>query len=247
MIDHFPIPAPVFNGNSRRVEIGNAFAWLQQGWALFVAWPGQWLGLTIVLLVLVFGTSIVPWFGWLASTLLTPLLAGGMLHACRQVADGRRPEIPDLFHGFSHRASELVLLGVANMLGWLLIALLTALVGGGGIAAGFATLPTPASVGFFVGSMMLSVLLPAVLSVPLMMALWFAPALVLFNRMSPLGALRASFDACLKNTLPFLIYGLILMVLVFFATLPALLGYLLLIPVVSGSVYAAYRDIFLAD
>ena len=95
--------------------------------------------------------------------------------------------------------------------------------------------------------MMLSVLLPAVLSVPLMMALWFAPALVLFNRMSPLGALRASFDACLKNTLPFLIYGLILMVLAFFATLPALLGYLLLIPVVSGSVYAAYRDIFLAD
>ena len=47
--------------------------------------------------------------------------------------------------------------------------------------------------------------------------------------------------------LPFLLYGLIITVLAFFATLPMLLGYLVLIPLVAGSVYAAYRDIFLAD
>ena len=79
------------------------------------------------------------------------------------------------------------------------------------------------------------------------MAIWFAPALVFFNNMPPLDALKASFNACLKNILAFLVYGLIVLVLMFFAALPAGLGFLVLIPVLSGSVYASYRDIFLAN
>ena len=107
----FPVPAPQFNGQHRRVELGNAFEWLKQGWALFVAWPGQWLALTVVLLVLQMGISIVPLVGSLAASLLAPIFAAGVLYACRKVANGKMPEIADLFHGFSHRASELVLLG----------------------------------------------------------------------------------------------------------------------------------------
>jgi uncharacterized membrane protein len=45
---------------------------------------------------------------------------------------------------------------------------------------------------------------------------------------------------------PFLVYGLITMVLCFFAALPVGLGFLVLGPVLSGSVYASYRDIFVA-
>jgi hypothetical protein len=46
------------------------------------------------------------------------------------------------------------------------------------------------------------------LSLPIVMAIWFAPALVVFNAMQPVDALKASFHACLKNTLVFLVYGL---------------------------------------
>ena len=70
----FPVPAPQFNGQHRRVELGNAFEWLKQGWALFVAWPGQWLALTVVLLVLQMGISIVPLVGSLAASSLRQVL-----------------------------------------------------------------------------------------------------------------------------------------------------------------------------
>ena len=65
--------------------------------------------------------------------------------------------------------------------------------------------------------------------------------------MAPVDALKASFNACLKNFLSLLVYGLIVMVLMFFAALPAFLGFLVLIPVLFGSVYVSYRDIFVAN
>jgi len=84
------------------------------------------------------------------------------------------------------------------------------------------------------------------LFLPLLLLFWFAPALVVFHRLRPLAALHASLQACLKNGLPLLVYGMILLTLTFIAVLPAGLGMLILVPVLAGSVYAAYRDIFLA-
>ena len=118
---------------------------------------------------------------------------------------------------------------------------------GGGSLAGAVMMGRPAGLGMAFGGLMLAMLVSLALSVPLFMAIWFAPALVFFNNMQPVDALRASFNACLKNTLAFLVYGLIVLVLMFFAALPAGLGFLVLIPVLSGSVYASYRDIFLAN
>ena len=119
-------------------------------------------------------------------------------------------------------------------------------VGGGGVMGGLMT-GNPVGIGLAFGSVALAMLLSLALSMPLFMAMWFAPALVFFNNMSPVEALKASFNACLKNTLPFLVYGLIVLVLAFFAALPIFLGFLVLLPVVSGSVYVSYRDIFVAD
>ena len=42
------------------------------------------------------------------------------------------------------------------------------------------------------------------------------------------------------------VYAPLVMVLCFFATLPVGLGFLVLGPVLAGSVYASYRDIFLS-
>jgi len=97
------------------------------------------------------------------------------------------------------------------------------------------------------GGLMLSVLVSLALSVPVFMAIWFAPALVFFNNMQPVAALKSSFDACMKNVLPFFVYGLIMTVLMFFAALPVFLGFLVLVPVIVGSVYAGYRDVFVAN
>jgi uncharacterized membrane protein len=57
--------------------------------------------------------------------------------------------------------------------------------------------------------------------------------------------MKGSFTGCLKNVLPFLLYGAVLLLLSVIATLPLLLGWLVLGPVFAGSVYASYRDIYL--
>jgi uncharacterized membrane protein len=94
------------------------------------------------------------------------------------------------------------------------------------------------------GVVMLAGLLVMVLSIPVIMATWFAPALVYFHQMKPVDAMKASFAAGQKNWLPMSIFGIILMVAGFFAMLPLMLGFLLLLPIFCGAVYASYRDIF---
>ena len=242
----FPIPAPAFNGNSRVVPPGNAFDWLRQGWALFAANPGLWIGLAIVLLVIVLGVQIVPLVGTLAAHLLMPVLGAGLLLVCRKIDEGESVRIDDLFAGFKQNAGPLVMVGVLYMLAMFAIVVIVVVVGGGSVAGGLLS-AQPAGLGVIFGGLMLSLLLSLALSVPVVMAVWFAPALVFFNHMQPVEALKASFEACMKNVLAFLVYGLIVLVLAFFAALPVGLGFLVLIPVLAGSVYAAYRDVFVAN
>ena len=242
----FPIPAPAFNGNSRVVPPGNAFDWLRQGWALFAANPGLWIGLTVVLLVIILGVQIVPLVGTLAAHLLMPVLGAGLLLVCRKIDEGDSAQIDDLFAGFKQNAGPLAMVGVIYMLAMFAIVVIAVVVGGGSVAGGLLS-AHPAGLGVVFGGLMLSLLLSLALSVPVAMAVWFAPALVFFSNMQPVAALKASFDACMKNVLAFVVYGLIVLVLAFFAALPVGLGFLVLIPVLAGSVYAAYRDVFVAN
>lgn len=207
--------------------------------------PGVWVAITIVFFVIFLGLSIVPLLGQLAANLLTPLLGAGWLIACHKVSNNETLEIPDLFAGFRQSTNHLVMLGVFYMVGMLAIFAVAALLGGGGLASGM-MMGQSAGVGMALGGMLLALLVSLALSVPLVMAMWFAPALVVFNNMLPVPALKASFDACMKNMMVFLVYGLITLVLCFFAALPLGLGFLVLAPVLAGTLYASYRDIFVA-
>jgi len=82
------------------------------------------------------------------------------------------------------------------------------------------------------------------LTIPIAMASWFAPALVVFDNMQAWDAMKTSFSACLSNMLPFLLYGIIALMLTVLAMIPFGLGLLVLGPVLIASVYTGYRDIF---
>ena len=81
-------------------------------------------------------------------------------------------------------------------------------------------------------------------AIPVAMAVWFGAPLILFHDLRPLQAFRMSFTGCLRNILPFLLYGIVVFVLLILAMLPFLLGLLVLIPVGMASLYTSYRDIF---
>ena len=79
---------------------------------------------------------------------------------------------------------------------------------------------------------------------PVLMAIWFAPALIVFRNTPPIEAMKQSFTACWRNTLPLLVYGVATLVLSFIASIPLMLGLIVLLPVLVCSIYASYKDIF---
>lgn len=239
----FPIPPAPFKGDSREVDAGACFDWLAQGWAMFLAHPGIWLGASILLLVILMAISIVPLFGQVAAHLLVPLFGAGMLQISRAIAEGGEPQIGDLFAGFRSQAGQLVMVGVFFAIGVFGIALIAFLLISGGLLGG-AISGRIGGFGIAFGGFMLAGLLVMLLSVPVIMATWFAPALVYFHDMPALAAMKASFAAGAKNWLVMVIFGTFLVVAAFFAMLPIGLGLLLLLPIFSAAVYASYRDIF---
>jgi len=78
----------------------------------------------------------------------------------------------------------------------------------------------------------------------LLMAMQFAPMLVFFNNIAPLDALKLSLRAFLVNVGPMLVYGATFMLLAFLASIPLMLGWLVLMPVVFTSLYICFIDIF---
>ena len=58
-------------------------------------------------------------------------------------------------------------------------------------------------------------------------------------------SMKQSFSGCLKNIVPFLVYGVVFLVLGVLASLPIFLGWLVLGPMLSASVYTSYKDIYL--
>jgi len=234
-----------FNATGRAVAAGRGWDWIAEGFALFRRQPGLWI-LTAVLLGVVFVVfSMIPLLGSLANALLFPIFGAGLILGCKALDQGGMLELSHLFAGFKHRTGDLVLVGVFNLVGWVVIALALIAVIGGGVFMALLRGGTPgASISIL--SMLIAMLLVAGLSVPLYMATWFAPALIVLHDLAPAAALKASFYACLKNWLPFLVYGVVLLVLGLAAAIPLGLGYLVLVPVLVASVYTSYRDIFCA-
>lgn len=246
MSDENPFLVPLkphADAGGRSLEAGRGIAWLREGWQMFVARPGVWIAVGVVFVVVLALLNVVPVIGGIAGAILTPVLGGGVMLGCRDQAQGGELRFERLFAGFSSHTQPLVMVGVYCMLASVAIALLVfALVGGSAMSG--AMMGHGMGAGMAAGGFLLGMLLLAALSVPLVMAAWFAPALVVFRDEAPLDALKHSFAACLRNMGPFLLYGLLALVGLFLAMLPFGLGLVVFVPVTLASVYRGYVDIF---
>ncbi len=234
-----------FNAGGRAVDAGRGWEWIASGFALFKKQPGTWILILIVLLVCSILLSLVPLIGGLANMLLLQVFMGGVMLGCRALESNESLEVGHLFAGFKQNTSDLVVLGVLALVAWVIIAIPAVLIMGGGsfMAMMHGNVAGLIALGL---TFVLAILVVLALSVPLYMALWFAPSLIVFHNLKPVDAMKMSFFACLKNVVPFLVYGVILLVLSLVAAIPFGLGYLVLVPVIMASVYTAYRDIFFA-
>ena len=232
-----------FDPAGRSVDAGRGIEWLKQGWQLFTKNPGMWIAIAVILLVVFVVLHFIPFIGNLAAQFLMPVFAGGILLGCKSLSEGGDFGIDHLLAGFKQNTTNLILVGVFYLVGVIVITVLVFLIGGGAALTGGLIGRGP-GIGMAVGGFFVALLVMLALLVPLAMAVWFAPALVVFHNVAPLEAMKASFFACLKNIVPFLVYGVILFVLCMIAMIPFGLGMLVMMPVMMGSLYASYVEIF---
>ena len=247
-----PPPASRTPDAARTVDAGRGASWWSEAWRLFAAAPGPWLLIIVILLVLNFVLALIPVVGHVATQVLYPVFAGGLMLGCRAIDRGQPFTVNHLFAGFNERAGPLFMLGLL----YLAIAVAITLAVGGILLVVFGAavfsrlfqLMDPFSAGAALGGIfmivMIGVLLFMLLALPLFMAMWFAPALVVLRGLEPWAAMKVSFTGCLKNVLPFLIYGLVGIVLAIVASIPLMLGWLLVGPMAIASVYTGYCDIY---
>jgi uncharacterized membrane protein len=234
-----------FVPDGQPLSAGQGWQWLRDGWTLFRAQPGMWIGITVALLVFYVVVGLVPWIGQLAATLLTPVIAGGLLLGLKALDEGGELTFGHLLEGFRiPQTGRLVMIGLASLVATIAIVLVIVLIAGAGWGLAMMGGGQGGMTGTGVGMIMLATLAALAISVPLYMALWFAPALITFHDYQPVQAMKASFFACLKNVVPFLVYGIVAMLLAAVAVIPFGLGLLVLMPVIIASVYTAYRDVF---
>lgn len=236
-----------YTGEIARLPAGDGVAWVTDGWEMFKASPGTWIGIALVFAMLAMGTSLVPLIGGLAWNVLMPIFVGGMMLACDAQRRGDLPTFGHLFEGFNRQAGQLALVGVIYMGATLVLVL-----GIGILAAMMVPLFAVDVEALFQGGgdiatllvVMLAVLVILAVSLPLVMSVWFAPALVILHDVPAFEAMKRSFQGCLANVLPFLVYGVVTLFLALLATLPLMLGWLVIGPIFIGSAYSGYRRIY---
>jgi uncharacterized membrane protein len=228
------------------VSIGNGWNWISDAWALFAGQRATFIGIFLIFAVLVVVLSVIPFLGSLILALITPVLYGGIMLGCDAMRRGDQLEVGHLFAGFRTNTGKLIGVGAVTLAAFVAIFVLIMIIFGAGMAAtmmgGGQVRPDEMAAGF--AAMMVAVLVMAGLSIPVYMAIWYAAPLIVLNGHDVMPALKSSFFACLKNILPFLVWGIAFFVLAILASIPVMLGWLLLGPVMFASAYTSYRDIF---
>jgi len=257
------LPDGMIDLQVRSVAPTRGWAWIAGGFMLFLRSPVQWIVVLLILFAAKWVLSAVPvkllaaLFSAVAM-LLMPVFMAGLMDGCRALEEGRPLKVGHLAQGFRRNAANLVTLGGIYLVGNMIILMIILSIGGEAITAMATTLAKHSTITPQIRGQMQeatttvarAVLVGAALSLPLLMALYFAPLLAYFEGIKPLQALKLSILACLKNMLPMLVYALVLLAgLVVLVPIGVRfrefdLGLWLMAPVLVPSIYVSYRDIF---
>ena len=242
--------------------------WLQEAFAMFSRARLQWLVLLVVYYATMLLVNTIPLIGQLAVPILKPVFAVGFLAAAWTQERGGKPQLGQLFRGFKSNLFALLPLGVVLLVGATIAVFATALVDGGkllDVISGRAKLDEDAVSD---GSMEAAMLFGALCALPVLLALWYAPALVVFHDCTATRAIKLSLRATMSNWRPLALYALLvgfygvvvpgivatLLALALPASIAPGLAVIVTMPYVLFlaatlhiSDYVSYREIFHAD
>ncbi len=232
--------------NHQRVDAGAAWRWLVRGWNLFTQSVGFWVVLALLLGIILVVLNLVPLLGGLVGALLMPALFGGLVYGARELERGHALEVGHLFQAFREpgRAGPMLMLGLVPLAAAVLTGVLAAGVMSGTAGTGMASGSGGMGMDMMAGGGLLMMLISLLIGLVSGALLLFAIPRVMFGLDAPMAAIQASFRAVLDNIAAYIVLAAIYFVLAIVAAIPFGLGFLVLMPVMAGAVYAAHADVF---
>jgi len=207
-------------------------AWLKDSYAMFRSVRLAWILLLTSYYLVLLVIDLVPLVGGFAAPLLKPVFAVGFLAAAWTQERGGVPAVRQLFQGFRSNLLALSSLGIVFVVGMLIAVGSTAAIDGGKLFD-LITNPAPQDLDQDAVAQRLSdtlsdtrvqlgMLVAALCAIPTLLALWWAPALVVFQDASAVSALAASLRAATANWRPIIRY--VISVFFFGGVVPVLAG-----------------------
>jgi hypothetical protein len=232
----------------RKVAASQGFQWVAAGFRLYRKTPLLLSAAFGLLFGVVMALGLIPVVGSSLSELASPLMVAGFMAAYRALDSGGELELPHFLAGVQGPVIPLMTIGAVQLLGALLIGQVMLAMGFDPQALMAATQggkASPQEMQAILNQAMPALLVGLALFTPLIMATWFAPALILFGGARPATALGVSLKAVVRNWAAMLTNSIALGLLLFVAALvPMLLGLLVAMPILFGSLYASYQAIF---
>ena len=217
---------------------GYGWHWIRGGFELFRRAPLVWIALVLVFLLILIVLPYLPIVGPMLFILLYPVFFAGFMRGCAALDAGQELDIAHLFSGFGNRAAALVTLGGMNLVAQIAIAGALVLTGGDHLInfeRNGIDMNDPAATLAALQDLAVPLLLYLMLSLPIVMAMWFAPTLLAFHDVKPLAAAKASFLGCTANLAPFTVYGLGVFALLLLVTPAVGIASLILSPLIGVS------------
>jgi len=231
-----------FLDTPRRVPASHGGKWVSAAWEMFKSTPAVWLLVALMYVGMLYGTRFVPYVGILGVTFLFPYFYGVLILLADGIRRGRGADLGAAMAALVPHMSALAVLGLV----YIAISVVSAVVA-------YVPLMGLDSLGILIGRVpvvgkefYIAAAIRWVILIPMGFLLHYSHNLVILHGRTPLQAMRTSFAACLRNIPAFLYFSMVLVGLVIGATLPLLLGWFVLLPVMLLINYVSYRDIFFA-
>ena len=190
----------------KQVGTKQGLQWILNGLYQFRQSPLIWIMLCSTLYAIIAILSFVlELYGLLTFIILFPALQAGLWTGCKALEKDEKLQFLHLFAGFKISPAPLLTLGAISLVGQLLIFGIISTIAGD-VAMDYVMEGTRTNEETEVikasGNMLSALIAGVILHVPFIMAIWFAPLLIVFDKMTPYAAMRLSFIACLSNFIP---------------------------------------------
>ena len=168
---------------ARQVRGRQGLQWILSGFYLFRQAPLVWILLCFTLLLIAMTMELLPLLGKFIFTLISPVFMAGIMVGCRSQIRGDQLELVHLFVGFKRNTAQLITLGGMYLIGQVLIIGVFMMIGGSSLVDMllYGKRFDERELMEVMDNALSASLAGLLLTIPLMMAMWFAPLLIMFE------------------------------------------------------------------